>query len=60
MLARTRPSSIAIAVMLGIGANVYLAIPAFSASPPSQVAAQSRPLLRCTMAILFECVQVGP
>ena len=42
MLARTRPSSIAIAVMLGIGANVYLAMPAFSASPPSQVAAQSR------------------
>ena len=42
MLARTRPSSIAIAVMLGIGVNVYLAIPAFSASPPSQVAAQSR------------------
>jgi len=42
MLARTRPSAIAIAVMLGIGVNVYLAIPAFSASPPSQVAAQSR------------------
>jgi len=42
MLARTRPSSIAIAVMLGIGVNVYLAIPAFSASPPSQVAAESR------------------
>ena len=42
MLARTRPFSIAIAVMLGIGVNVYLAIPAFSASPPSQVAEQSR------------------
>ena len=42
MLARTRPSSIAIAVMLGIGVNVYLAIPAFSASPPSQAATQSR------------------
>ncbi|WP_426536682.1 YodC family protein [Bradyrhizobium sp. McL0615] len=42
MLARTKPFSIAIAVMLGIGVNVYLAIPAFSASPPSQVAPQSR------------------
>ena len=42
MLARTRPSSIAIAVTLGIAVNVYLAIPAFSASPPSQAATQSR------------------
>jgi uncharacterized protein YodC (DUF2158 family) len=42
MPARTRPSLIAIAVMLGIGVNVCLAIPAFSASPPSQVATQSR------------------
>ena len=42
MLARTKPYSIAIAVVLGIGVNVYLAIPAFSASPPSQVAAESR------------------
>jgi uncharacterized protein YodC (DUF2158 family) len=42
MLVRTRSSSVAIAVMLGIGVNVYFAIPALSASPPSQVAAQGR------------------
>jgi uncharacterized protein YodC (DUF2158 family) len=42
MLARTRPSLIAIAITLGIAVNMDLAIPAFSASPPSQAATQSR------------------
>ena len=60
MLARTRPSSIAIAVMLGIGVNVYLAIPAFLLLLLPKLQSRVGPILRCTMAILFECVQVGP
>ena len=42
MLARMRPASIAIAVMLGIALNVHLAIPAFADSAPSKAAMQSR------------------
>jgi uncharacterized protein YodC (DUF2158 family) len=42
MSAHTRLSSLAVAAMLGIAVNGYLAIPAFSASPASQVATQSR------------------
>jgi uncharacterized protein YodC (DUF2158 family) len=41
MSSHTRLSSIAVAAILGIAVNGYLAIPALSASPPSQVATQS-------------------
>jgi uncharacterized protein YodC (DUF2158 family) len=60
MSAHRRLSSLAVAAMLGIAVNGYLAIPALAASPDSQVSTQSRPASPLHAGDLVRVLSGGP